>query len=98
MEDLAHALGALEALVSEGAGETSASGIQPGIRKGDRKRRLQGFEVLLAKADAKTADASGTAAPDNNSNTKSDDPNVAAAISAHLGREAARDKRPRGGL
>ncbi|CBN76697.1 expressed unknown protein [Ectocarpus siliculosus] len=50
MEDLAHALGALEALMSEGAGETSASGIQPGIRKGDRKRRLQGFEVLLAKA------------------------------------------------
>ncbi|CAN0141283.1 unnamed protein product, partial [Ectocarpus sp. 13 AM-2016] len=100
MEDLAHALGALEALVSEGAGETSASGIQPGIRKGDRKRRLQGFEVLLAKADAKSGDSSGTAAPENNnnSNNKSDDPNVAAAISAHLGREAARDKRPRGGL
>lgn len=76
------------------------AGIQPGIRKGDRKRRLQGFEVLLAKADAKTGDASGTAAPDNNNNNsnKSDDPNVAAAISAHLGREAARDKRPRGGL
>lgn len=73
------------------------AGIQPGIRKGDRKRRLQGFEVLLAKADAKTGDASGTAAPDDNNN-KSDDPNVAAAISAHLGREAARDKRPRGGL
>ncbi|CAM9372167.1 unnamed protein product, partial [Ectocarpus fasciculatus] len=98
MEDLAHALGALEALVSEGAGETSASGIQPGIRKGDRKRRLQGFEVLLAKADAKAGDGSGTAAPDNNDDNKSDDPNVAAAISAHLGREAARDKRPRGGL
>lgn len=74
------------------------AGIQPGIRKGDRKRRLQGFEVLLAKADAKAGDASGTAAPDNNDDNKSDDPNVAAAISAHLGREAARDKRPRGGL
>lgn len=30
MEDLAHALGALEALVSEGAGETSASGEREG--------------------------------------------------------------------
>lgn len=92
-------------------------GIQPGIGKGDRKRRLQGFEVLMAKVDAKTY-ASGTTTTtttltatgdndqttyastnsDNNLTLDANDPSVAAAISAHRGREAARDKRPRGGL
>ncbi|CAM9191979.1 unnamed protein product [Scytosiphon promiscuus] len=100
MEELAHALGALEALLSEGAGDTSASGIQPGIRKGDRKRRLQGFEVLLAKADAESGDGAPAAPANGKASRAADnaDPNVAAAISDHLGREAARDKRPRGGL
>ncbi|CAN0067966.1 unnamed protein product, partial [Laminaria digitata] len=89
--------------------ERGATGIQPGIKKGDRKRRLQGFEVLLAKAEAKTgasdtaADTATTAAAsatsgDEEGNSSSDNPSVAAAISAHRGREAARDKRPRGGL
>lgn len=88
----------------------STTGIQPGIGKGDRKRRLQGFEVLQAKVDAKingpdsaTASAAGTDSSSGSKTggtmtTEADDPSVAAAISAHRGREAVRDKRPRGGL
>lgn len=61
--------------------------------------------MLLAKVDAKTeadAPAAAATAPAANPNGAEDNgdyqPNVAAAISAHRGREAARDKRPRGGL
>lgn len=87
-----------------------AAGIQPGIGKGDRKRRLQGFEVLLARQDVKkdaTNSAGGSegevksdsaAVADAVGETAANDPNVAAAISAHRGREAARDKRALGGL
>lgn len=86
--------------------------MQPGIRKGDRKRRLQGFEVLLAKLDGEK-DASNAASRSEGDVAESgsgsapaaaavgeaaNNPSVAAAISAHRGREAARDKRPRGGL
>lgn len=86
---------------------TNREGIQPGIRKGDRKRRLQAFEVLLAKGDASTAtdttaaangDGDGGGGGDSNANSNRDSPNVAAAISAYRGREAARDRRPGGGL
>lgn len=86
-------------------------GIQPGIGKGDRKRRLQGFEVLLARLDG-SKDASESAkhnqaAGDDDGGvgvggaietTTGNNPSVVAAISSHRGREAARDKRPRGGL
>lgn len=89
--------------------------MQPGIGKGDRKRRLQGFEVLLAKLDGEK-DASNAASRNEGDDAGSaaaaaaatatataageaaNNPGVAAAISAHRGREAARDKRPRGGL
>lgn len=85
----------------------STTGTQPGIGKGDRKRRMQGFEVLQAKVDAKiNSPDNATASADSGSGmstgatmtTEADDPSVAAAISAHRGREAVRDKRPRGGL
>lgn len=178
LEELAHALGALEALLAEGAGDSSASGenrdnefsavclpfllvvvqassgatfcrcfplfscetsllvlaqasfcflflffhrnlckcpltvlagpgMQPGIGKGDRKRRLQGFEALLAKRDVEkdAADAANRSQGDidgdgdgADASEAANDPGVAAAISAHRGREAARDKRPRGGI
>lgn len=65
---------------------------------------MQGFEVLLAKGDASTPADTPTpsTAGDTSTNTDTgsnrDGPNVAAAISAHRGREAVRDRRPGGGL
>ncbi|CAN0215554.1 unnamed protein product, partial [Discosporangium mesarthrocarpum] len=48
LEELAQALGALNAMLVEGAGACSASGLQPGISPGDRRRLLEGFEALPA--------------------------------------------------